>query len=95
MIGFEYEGEPALILWSDDAQGGAAFWPATRDGAPLTLRVMASGFEDEETESNWTVEGVAVSGPMQGAQLLPLTKSYTAFRFGWAAFHPDTRLCEG
>lgn len=24
VVGFEYEGEPAVLLWSDAAQGGAA-----------------------------------------------------------------------
>lgn len=91
---FSYEGFDALVLWSDEAQGGAAFRPVTEAGDTATLRATASGFEDEETGSGWTVDGRAVSGPMSGARLLPIARTHTAFWGAWAAFHPTTRLWE-
>ncbi len=95
VVGFEYAGEAAIVLWSDDAQGGAAFRPATRSGVPVALRATSSGFQDDGTGSRWTLEGLAVSGPLEGEQLVSLDDSYTAFWFGWASFYPDTRLWEG
>ena len=92
VVDFVYEGNAALVLWSDEAQGGTAFRPVTEGGEPLTLRATPSGFEDEGTGSRWTVEGRAVSGPLEGARLLPIERTHTAFWGAWAAFHPTTRL---
>ena len=94
VVDFAYEGDAALVLWSDEAQGGTAFRPVTEGGEPLTLRATPSGFEDEGTGSRWTVEGRAVSGPLEGARLLPIERTHTAFWGAWAAFHPTTRLWE-
>lgn len=94
VVDFVYEGNAALVLWSDEAQGGTAFRPVTEGGEPLTLRATPSGFEDEGTGSRWTVEGRAVSGPLEGARLLPIERTHTAFWGAWAAFHPTTRLWE-
>ena len=92
VVEFVYEGDAALVLWSDEAQGGTAFRPVTEGGEPLTLRATPSGFEDEGTGSRWTLEGRAVSGPLDGARLLPIERTHTAFWGAWAAFHPTTRL---
>ena len=92
VVDFVYEGNAALVLWSDEAQGGTAFRPVTEGGEPLTLRATPSGFEDEGTGSRWTLEGRAVSGPLEGARLLPIERTHTAFWGAWAAFHPTTRL---
>ena len=94
VVDFVYEGNAALVLWSDEAQGGTAFRPVTEGGEPLTLRATPSGFEDEGTGSRWTLEGRAVSGPLEGARLLPIERTHTAFWGAWAAFHPTTRLWE-
>lgn len=95
VVDFVYEGRPAVTLWSDAAQGGMAFRLLTEDGDPLTLRVEASGFVDNETGSEWSLEGRAVAGPLESAQLVPLERTHTAYWGAWAAFHPDTRLWEG
>ena len=92
MIEFDYDGAGALVLWSDEAEGGAMFRPVTMAGEDVALVPDPSGFVDLETGSRWTLEGRAESGPMHGARLVPLERSYTAFWFGWAAFHPETRL---
>ncbi|NND31828.1 MAG: DUF3179 domain-containing protein [Saprospiraceae bacterium] len=42
----------------------------------------------DEGGSKWNVFGEAVSGPMQGARLLPIT-SYIGYWFSWAAFFPQ------
>ena len=94
VVEFTYDGDAAVVLWSDEAQGGMAFRPVTESGDTFTLRATNSGFEDEETGSGWTVDGRAVSGPMDRTRLLAIEQTHTAFWGAWAAFHPDTRLWE-
>jgi len=66
VVEFVYEGDAALVLWSDHAQGGTALRPVTESGEPLTVRPTTSGFEDEQTGSRWNVAGRATSGPLDG-----------------------------
>ena len=93
-VSFSYRGEPAVILWSDAAEGGGAYEPRTENGVTVELIARTSGFEDLGTGSTWTVDGTAVTGPLAGARLVPLERAHTAFWGSWAAFHPDTRLWE-
>ena len=92
---FTFGGTAHVLLWSDEAQGGMVFRPFTKGGAPVALVATPSGFLDEETGSTWTLEGWAITGPMEGERLEPLVQAYTAFWGAWAAFHPQTRLWEG
>jgi len=94
VVEFPFDGLDAVVLWSDEAQGGAAFRPVTEAGDAVTLRATPAGFEDEGTGSGWTVDGRAVSGSMSGTRLLPIAQTHTAFWGAWAAFHPTTRLWE-
>ncbi len=94
-IDFDYDGLPAVLLWSDDAEGGMAYRPVTELGETVELAVSESGFVDAGTGSGWTVDGWAVSGPMEGDRLVPIERAYVAFWGAWAAFHPDTELWEG
>lgn len=89
---FDYEGSPAVVVWSDVAQGGMAYRPLADTGDAVTLRATATGLEDDESGSQWTVDGRAVSGPMEGARLVAIEQTYTAYWGAWAAFHPTTRL---
>ena len=94
-VDFTYDGQPAVLLWSDDAEGGMAYRPATESGAAVELASGGSGFVDAGTGSEWTVDGRAVSGPMSGERLVPIERAYVAFWGAWAAFHPDTGLWGG
>lgn len=95
VVEFVRETVPAVILWSDDAQGGSAFEPMTTDGDPVTLRPNDTGFQDDETGSQWSVDGRATSGPLQGARLMAIEEAHTAFWGAWWAFHQNTELWEG
>ena len=68
-VDFTYEGGPAIVLWSDDAQGGMAFRPRTEGGEMVSLVSTESGIEDLETGSVWSVDGRAMSGPLAGNRL--------------------------
>ena len=94
-IDFTYDGLPAVLLWSDDAEGGMAYRPVTQLGETLELAAGESGFVDAGTGSAWTVDGRAVSGSMEGSRLVPIERAYVAFWGAWAAFYPDTALWEG
>lgn len=49
---------------------------------------------DKQTSSEWNIDGLAVSGPLQGKQLLRVVFN-PGFWFEWVAFHPDTEIYQG
>lgn len=94
-VPFEHEGEPAVLLWGDDAEGGGAFYAASTTGEAATMEATDTGFADAETGSAWTVDGRAITGDRAGQTLRPIVDSHTAFWGAWAAFHPGTELWTG
>ena len=94
-VPFMFEGKANVLLWSDEARGGTSFVPLTENGVPVSIVATDSGFEDEETRSTWTLDGWAVSGPMEGERLQQIARTHTAFWGAWAMFHPQTRLWQG
>jgi Protein of unknown function (DUF3179) len=70
----------------------AAYRPEAR-GRDLTFQATRDGIVDLETGSVWSILGRAVSGPLEGEQLLP-ELAIDSFWFDWAAFHPETRIFE-
>jgi hypothetical protein len=46
---------------------------------------------DKQTGSKWSLEGVAISGPLQGKQLDRVSFN-PGFWFEWVAFHPTTEV---
>jgi len=85
------QGE-VLVLWSTAARGAMAFRSRTMDGQSVQIQARDGRLLDMATESEWTVDGRAVSGPMAGASLEPVPESYVAFWFAWKAFQPDTEI---
>jgi hypothetical protein len=49
---------------------------------------------DDQTNSVWTSNGVAIEGPMSGQRLTQLS-SYTAYWFAWHDFYPETEVYTG
>ncbi|MDQ7030047.1 MAG: DUF3179 domain-containing protein [Ardenticatenia bacterium] len=98
-------GEPVVVFWHPgtasplDAPfiaegrdvGAAAAFRRTLNGRTLTFTLQGERLVDEETGSEWTVVGRAVSGPLKGQQLESLV-AITQFWFSRAAFNPDTRI---
>lgn len=86
-------GRPVVVFWDGFRQGAMAFYPnAERQG--LSFETSKETIVDLETGSTWTIEGLAVDGPLVGTQLEPVAEAYVAFWFAWAAFHPATQLWE-
>ena len=56
-----------------------AFLPLTENGVPVSIVATGSGLKDKEAGSSWSLEGRAVSGPMEGERLGSLARTRTAF----------------
>ena len=50
-------------------------------------------FIDQQTSTTWDILGKALSGPLEGTQLVPLPHHDT-FWFAWAAFVPEISLSQ-
>ena len=90
-IEFTYEGNRAVVLWSDDAEGGMAYRLRTEASEEVSLIATGAGIEDEGTGSAWILDGRAVAGPMEGERLVPLERAFVSFWGAWAAFNSDAR----
>jgi len=71
--------------------GATGVFERTVDGRTLTFSRTGSTFVDDQTESEWTITGRAVAGPLQGTQLTRVEHG-DYFAFAWFAFRPDTRV---
>ena len=47
------------------------------------------GVIDEETGSEWSLEGVAIAGPLEGTRLTHVVEAYVSYWFAWASFVPN------
>jgi len=98
-------GDPVSVFWKAgtssalDTQriasgrdvGAIAAYRPEVDGRALTFELGEGGVVDRETGSVWSILGRALSGPLEGEQLLP-ELAIDSFWFDWAAFHPETRI---
>jgi hypothetical protein len=74
------------------AAGSAGVFEARVGGQVLHFERSENGtIRDRETESAWDRSGLAVTGPMAGARLVPLAHLDT-YWYIWAARHPDTTV---
>ena len=65
------------------------------EGKTLTFSYVDDGhFRDQETGSTWTITGMAIDGPLEGAQLEQVQHG-NYFAFAWFAFRPGTALYGG
>lgn len=103
----EIAGVDAVVLWAEGAAsaldgpviaeaedvGQAGVFRAEVDGEPLRLEPEGERFVDDGG-TTWSVSGVAIDGPRQGARLERLPHADT-FWFVQFAFRPDTRVEQG
>lgn len=97
-VAFHQAGTASALdnFWIPDGRDVGStnvFIPTVEDRA-LTFAATDSGFLDIETGSSWTILGRAVSGPLEGAQLVQVPHG-NHFWFAWAAFKPDTVIYTG
>ena len=60
-------------------------------GRTLTFARGGDGFDDGETGSRWSIEGVAEDGPLKGTSLTWLPGSYVRWH-AWVYCHRGTQL---
>ena len=100
-------GEPIVVLWVPGTVSGlgaatvaggeevgtaVVFSRTTEDGTVLEFEAAeAAGMRDSATGSTWTLDGVAIDGPMAGERLEPVPNDQP-FWFAWAIFRPDTTI---
>ena len=78
-----------VSLFSGDSRA----FDRTVDGKVLTFDFVDDVIIDLESKSKWNYDGVAISGSMEGIQLVRLPFN-PGFWFEWVAFHPDTEVYE-
>jgi len=87
-------GTTPVAALSVPASRAAAAYDRRLDGAMLDFVPapdQPSLFQDRATGSQWTVEGLCVSGPLKGKQLTRLL-SLQAEWYGWSAYFPATTI---
>jgi hypothetical protein len=82
---------PGVILW-DQSRESVMVYHAVVGGDTLTFVGGGEGIIDSETGSEWTVDGLALSGPLAGTRLEPVRDAIVAFWGAWYAFHPGTEI---
>jgi hypothetical protein len=82
--------EKSLVLVSVTTSLVRAF-DGMVDGQVLEFTLNENTMTDKQTGSKWNLDGLAISGPLQGKQLerVPFNPG---FWFEWIAFHPATEV---
>ena len=83
----------AAISAGQDVGQTGVFRPFDADGARLTFTIdgEAGTLSDAETDSTWTLSGLAIDGPLAG-QRLESVPHLNTFWFAWASYHPETTI---
>jgi hypothetical protein len=83
---------PVLLTIEHDS---ASFHVYDRRVNGLLLNFQLSGADDlltdDNTHSHWNMDGVCLSGALQGQRLLPV-QSYNEFWHSWKTFHSDATI---
>jgi hypothetical protein len=88
----ETVGETPVVVFADSQAGdNIVVFEREHDGQMLTFALEDEGLVDDETGTRWSFDGLALAGPLAGAQLVELL-SVKSFWFAWVAFHPETSL---
>ncbi len=85
------EGREIVVFWDHDSKAAVAF-ETTLEGQALVFELVEGRYVDGQTGSEWTLDGRAISGGLEGQQLVQVTNGYVAFWFAWATFIPTTDL---
>ena len=80
-----------VVFWDRERQTAMAYHLRLQEGT-LHFEVRNEAIYDQETGSQWRVDGCAVSGPRQGGCMPPVEGAYVAYWFAWAAFQPRAEL---
>lgn len=95
VVQFQLAGKPLVIMYAREAETPSVYRAAV-EGRTISFRVRKTGgqtlIEDVETSSAWSaLEGVAISGPLQGKRLERVPYLHS-FWYAWSAYRPETRV---
>ena len=92
IINDEINGKSFLLL--SQFSGNTRVFDRTVNDQVFEFKYMDDVLVDLQTESEWSYDGIAISGTLQGTELerLPIDPG---FWFEWAAFHPETDVYGG
>ena len=79
------------ILLVSQFSGNTRAFERTVSGEVLEFEYLDAKLIDVQTQSEWSYEGVAISGPLEGTKLTRIAID-PGFWFAWVAFHPDTEV---
>jgi len=79
------------ILLISQFSGNARAFDRTVNDQVLEFEYLDGKLVDLQTQSKWSYEGIAISGPLEGMELTRMAID-PGFWFEWVAFHPDTDL---
>ena len=83
---------PGVMFW-DRSRGAASAYSRDIGDALLTFRGGTDDIFDVETGTRWTVDGLAVEGPLAGTRLDRVGQQmYGAYWAAWNAFFPNGRI---
>jgi len=89
--------DSTLVDGGRDVGQTGVFEAVAPDGTELTFTAVGDGtdgaYEDDQTGSTWNVVGQAVSGPLAGSELDPVSHLDT-FWFAWATYRPGTVIIQ-
>jgi hypothetical protein len=91
MVNGQVGTEPVLVIYTASDDMVTAF---SRKLGRQILTFKSSGSDkltDEQSGSIWTPQGECVAGALKGKKLEAITPQ-PSFWFGWAEFHPDTKV---
>lgn len=92
----------AALTGSYGVSNGVMFWDRQRQAASaysrsvggelLNFRAGSDDIFDVETGTRWTVDGLAVEGPLAGTRLDRVDQAYVGYWGAWQAFFPLGRI---
>ena len=82
---------PGVMFW-DRSRGAASAYSRDIGDALLTFRGGTDDIFDVETGTRWTVDGLAIEGPLAGTRLARIGQTYAAYWGAWQAFFPLGRI---
>jgi len=82
--------DKSVLLISQFSENTRAFDRTVNDQV-LEFEYLDNKLVDLQTQSEWSYEGIAISGSLEGTELSRMAVD-PGFWFEWVAFHPDTDL---
>jgi hypothetical protein len=90
-VSVHHDGKDVVVLWDRWKQAAMAYLPVL-DEMELEFSVSGGEIVDTNTGSVWTVDGMAIEGPLAGQRLPPVADAFIAYWFAWPEFYPEVEV---